>query len=510
MTYALTEKRYAKSSMSLLKKLAGETAIYGLSSIVGRVLNYFLVPLYTSLFVKEEYGIVTQLYATVAFLMVIFIYRMDTAFFRFGTEKEGREKVYSTTFWSVAFSAILFSSLILLFAEPIADWYALPVEGTSYIRIFGLVLAYDTLSEIPLAKLRLESRPLRFATIRLVGIGLNMALNLFFLLGCPWLMENGYGGDFLRSIYNPFWGIKYIFISNLIASLAVLLLLLPEIRQVNWQFSIEQWKTMAIYAAPLVLASLAGIVNEMIDRELLVRYLPYDIETNRGEQGVYSACYKLAMMMSLFTQAFRYAAEPFFFANAKNKDARQLYADVTKYFTIAGAIAFLSITFYIDILKKYFLLNEQYWAGLGIVPILLMANLFLGLYYNVSIWYKLTDQTSKGGWIALGGAVITIVLNLWWIPTIGYFGSAWATLVCYFSMTLACWLWGKKYYPIPYDLPRIGFYILFPLLLFAISQFGKSRMDLDQHLVYTCNSLLFVGFLLLTWRLEKKKLLQTP
>lgn len=493
--------------MSLLRKLAGETAIYGLSSIVGRVLNYLLVPLYTSLFLKEEYGIVTQLYATVAFLMVIFIYRMDTAFFRFGTEKEGREKVYSTTFWSVALSTLFFTVMIFAFAEPIANWYALPEGGIEYVCIFGLVLAFDTLSEIPLAKLRLEHRPLRFAFIRLAGIGLNMGLNLFFLLLCPWLMKNGYYSDFLTTIDNPTWGIKYIFISNLVASLTVLLLLLPEIRQVKWHFNVEQWKTMALYAAPLVLASLAGIVNEMIDRELLVRYLPYDIETNRGEQGVYSACYKLAMMMSLFTQAFRYAAEPFFFANAKNKDAKQLYADVAKYFTIAGAIAFLSITFYIDILKQYFLLNEEYWAGLGVVPILLMANLFLGLYYNVSIWYKLTDQTSKGGWIALGGAFITVFLNLWWIPKIGYIGSAWATLACYFFMTVACWYWGKKYYPVAYDINRIGFYILFALVLFVLSNQAKHWLSSYQHWVYILNSMLFVGFLLLTWRLERKTLI---
>ena len=490
--------------MTLLKKLAGETVIYGLSSIVGRVLGYLLVPLYTSIFLKGEYGIVSQLYASVAFLMVIFIYRMDTAFFRFGTDKAGREKVYSTTFWSVATSALFFSLLIFVFSEPISNWYKLPVGGEDYIRIFGLVLAFDTLSEIPLAKLRLENRPLRFAFIRLAGIGVNLGLNLFFLLLCPWLLKNGYAHGFLEAVYNPSWGIKYIFIANLLASATVLLFLVPEIKKVRWQFNMGQWKMMALYAAPLVLASLAGIVNEMIDREMLVRYLPFDIETNRGEQGVYSACYKLAMMMSLFTQAFRYAAEPFFFANAKNKDAKQLYADVAKYFTIVGSLAFLAITFYLDLIKSYFLLNEDYWAGLGVVPILLMANLFLGLYYNVSIWYKLTDQTNKGGLIALGGAVITIGLNLWWIPTIGYIGSAWATLICYFSMTVACWLWGRKYYPINYNVKRIIFYVLFPLVLFLISNNAKEILSFDQQSVYIFNTFLIVVFLFVTWQLEIK------
>ena len=487
--------------MSLLKKLAGETVIYGLSSIVGRVLNYLLVPLYTNIFLIGEYGVVTRLYATVGFLMVVFIYRMDTAFFRFGTEKEGREQVYSTTFWSVLASALFFSILIFSFSEPIANWYELPENGSLYIKIFGLVLAFDTLSEIPLAKLRLESRPVRFACIRLMGIGLNISLNLFFFLAYPWLLERGHATSLINIIGDGTPNILFIFIANLTASTMVLLLLFPEIRQVGWHFDKKQWQTMAIYAGPLVLASLAGIVNEMIDRELLVRYLPYDIKTNTGQQGIYSACYKLAMMMSLFTQAFRYAAEPFFFANAKNKDAKTLYADVTKYFTIAGALAFLVITFYLDIFKYF--IGEDYWEGLVVVPILLMANLFLGLYYNVSIWYKLTDQTSKGGIIALGGAVITIVLNLWWIPRIGYVGSAWATLVCYFSMAVACWLWGRKYFPVAYDLKRIGFYILFPLLLFGISIYLKNWQELHQHTVYMLNLLLLITFLFVVLRLEK-------
>ncbi|HHM21201.1 MAG TPA: polysaccharide biosynthesis protein [Bacteroidetes bacterium] len=493
-----------KNNMSLLKKLAGETAIYGLSSIVGRVLNYLLVPLYTNIFLREEYGIVTQLYAWVAFLMVIYIYRMDTAFFRFGTQRKERERVFSTTFWAVAGSALVFSALIFYYSEAIARWYVLPDSGAGYIRIFALVLAYDTLSEIPLARLRLEGRAMRFATIRLTGIALNIGLNLFFLLVCPWLLEHGYGVGFLRAIYNPFGGIGYIFISNLIASAAVLLMLLPEIRLVRWHFDTRQWKTMATWSAPLVLAGLAGIVNEMIDREMLVRLLPFDIETNRGQQGVYSACYKLAMLMSLFTQAFRYAAEPFFFANAKNKDAKILYADVAKYFTIAGVLAFLFINFYIDIFKYF--IGKDYWEGLGVVPVLLMANLFLGLYYNVSIWFKLTDQTMKGGVIAIGGAIVTIALNYWWIPLIGYTGSAWATLLCYLFMTVVSWRWGRKYYPVAYDVRRIAFYVLLGLGLFATSVLLGKMPFFGQQMLYTANSLLFIVFLFVTWRLEKQSL----
>lgn len=494
--------------MSLLKKLAGETAIYGLSSIVGRLLNYLLVPLYTRLFLEGEYGIVTQLYAWVGFLMVIFIYRMDTAFFRFGTSAEEKEQIFSTSFWSVATSALGFSLLLIFFSNDIAQWFSFAPGQSIYIVFFGVVLAFDTLAEIPLAKLRLENRPKRFAAIRLAGIGLNLGLNLFFLVLCPWLLKNGIATHLINSIYDPTFGIGYIFLINLLASTLVLLLLTPEILTVKWTFSTQLWKNMFIYAAPLILASLAGIVNEMLDRELLIRLLPFDIETNRGEQGIYSACYKLAMMMSLFTQAFRYAAEPFFFANAKHKDAKVLYADVTKYFTIAGALAFLVIVFYLDILKYF--IGENYWGGLVVVPILLMANLFLGLYYNVSIWYKLTDQTMKGGWIALGGAGITIVLNIWWIPIFGFIGSAWATLICYFSMTVACWIWGQKYFPVNYDLKRIVFYIMFPLSLFLLSLLSENYLTSNQFFVYIINTILILSFLFITWQLERKFLLKAP
>lgn len=490
--------------MSLLKKLAGETAIYGLSSIIGRVLNLLLVPLYTRVFPESEYGIVAELYAVVGFLMVLFIYRMDTAFFRFGTDKESREKVFSNSIWSVAGTSLLFSLLIFVFSNEIAAWFSFSAGQVVYVKIFGLILGLDTLSEIPLAKLRLENRAKRFAVIRLAGIALNIGFNLFFLLLCPWLLRQGIAAGFVQKVYDPSYGILYIFVSNLIASASVLLLLLPDLLHVKWEFDTRLWKTMFLYAAPLVLASLAGIVNEMLDRVLLVSQLPYDIETNRGQVGVYSACYKLAMLMSLFTQAFRYAAEPFFFANAKNKDAKILYADVTKYFTIVGALGFLAITFYLDFLKYF--IDEDYWEGLVVVPILLMANLFLGLYYNVSIWYKLTDRTMIGGLIALGGAAITIVLNILWIPRFGYLGSAWATLICYVSMTLASWWWGRKYYSVKYDLKRIIFYVSLSLLLFCLSDMFQNMPNVNQQIIYVVNTVFIFLFIFITWRLEKDNL----
>jgi len=492
--------------MSLLKKLAGETAIYGLSSIIGRVLFYLLTPLYTRLFLTGEYGIVSELYALTGFLMVFFIYRMETAFFRFGTDIKNREETFSTALWSVTGTTLLLASVLLVFSGEITIWLDYSPEQSIYITIFGLILAFDTLAEIPMARLRLENRPLRFAAIRLTGIGLSIGFNLFFLLLCPWLLRQGIATDFIGKIDDPEFGIGYIFLSNLIGSASVLLLLTPEIRRIKWNFDPVLWRKMFVYAAPLIIASLAGIVNEMLDRELLKQLLPGTTEENLSQIGIYSGCYKLAMLLSLFTQAFRYAAEPFFFAHAKHKDAKWLYGQVTKFFTIFGALAFLGVMLFLDVFKYF--IDEPYWVGLGVVPILLMANLFLGLYYNVSIWYKLTDQTMLGGWIAVGGAVITIVLNVWWIPHLGYMGSAWATLICYATMTAACWWWGRKYYPVQYELKKMAGYIGLALALYAVGSYFEKNIAMGQTMSLTFSAFLVALFLTVAYRMERRAVRQ--
>lgn len=491
--------------MSLLKKLAGETAVYGLSSILGRVLNYLLVPMYTRVFATGEYGIVSELYAWAGFLMVFFIMRMETAFFRYGTKEENRRASFSTAWWSVLGSSLLLALLIVGFSSRIGAWLEYRPDQYSYIAMFGLILAFDTLAEIPLAKLRLEHRALRFATVRLVGIGLNIALNVFFLLLCPWLLRQGIATSLVETIYQPSFGVGYVFLSNLIASAAVLLLLLPELRIVEWRFNKALWRTMLAYSAPLVLASLAGIVNEMLDRVLLRHLLPGSLEENLSQVGIYSACYKLAMLMTLFTQAFRYAAEPFFFAHADHRDAKYLYGQVTKYFTIAGAMAFLVIMLYLDVVKHF--IDEPYWEGLGVVPILLLANLFLGLYYNVSIWYKLTDHTLLGGWIAVGGAIITIGLNVYWIPRIGYMGSAWATLICYASMTAACWWWGRKYYPVHYEWGKMLGYVALALSAYFGTEYLIENLQLATLPAYALRTVVLLGWMGIVWTMEKQEML---
>lgn len=491
--------------MSVIKKLAGETAIYGLSSIVGRVLNYLLTPLYTAIFAAGEYGVVSHLYAWVGFLMVLFVYRMETAFFRFGTPEADRENTYTTAFWSVSGTTILFASTIVLFSGSFAKLLGYGLDQSTFISIFGLVLAFDTLSEIPLARLRLEGKAKRFAFVRLTNIGLNIFFNLFFLLFCPWVLKQGstfslYG--FIEKIYSPSFGVGYIFLANLIASFSMFLLLLPEIIRVKWQFDWALWKRMFAYSAPLVLAGMAGIINEVADRQLLLILLPGSMEDTLIELGIYSACYKLAIIMAMFTQAFRYAAEPFFFKNSNNQNAKKIYADVALYFTIAGCLVFLVVSFYLDFFKQ-FLRSEEYWAGLGVVPILLLANLFLGLYYNVAIWFKLTDKTRFGAIIALIGAFITIIMNILLIPRIGYMGSAWATLACYTGMTFLAWWYGKKYYPVPYALKKISIYISLAISLYLISSLTFDKIKFNLQTVHIANGVLLIIYSFATWRIEK-------
>lgn len=495
--------------MSILKKLAGETAIYGLSSIIGRVLNYLLVPFYTRIFLTEEYGIVAELYALSAFLMVFFSYRFETAFFRFGTKKENRESSFSTALTSIIFSTVILVSLLLFLSGNITHWLEYPEKNSIYVKLFALILGFDVLSEIPFARMRLDQRPIRFATIRLINIGLNIFFNLFFLVACPWILqEDSWGAlhPFIEKIYNPDFGVGYVFLSNFIASFATFILVLPYYLKTKWVFDKKLWKKMIKYSAPLMVAGLAGIVNEMLDRELLKQLLPYSLKENMAQIGIYAANYKLAMLMTLFIQAFRYAAEPFFFAQSEKANARKLYADVGKYFAIVGALAFLGITLYIDYFK--FFVGPKFRSALYIVPILLLANLFLGLYYNLSTWYKLSDNTKYGAIIAVIGALITIVLNVILIPKVGFVGSAWATLVCYVSMTTISYLWSRKYYPIDYDIPQILLYIGLAIGAYYFSIFIQQQFGFGLILKTIINTTILMAYLAFIWLKEKEEIMK--
>ncbi len=487
--------------MSLIKKLAGETALYGLSSIVGRLLNMLLVPFYTRVLdTTNEYGAVIDLYATSAFIMVLFSYRMESAFFRFGTPVQDREKTFGAGMMSLFVTTALTAGLLLFFAQPIADVLQYP-QHPEYIRWFTLILALDCLAELPFARLRLEQRPRRFVAIKLTNIAVNIGMNLFWLVFCPWAA--GQGMSWVHAVWSPGLGVAYIFLSNLLASVVTLLLLSPQIRAIRWTFDPELWKRMILYAAPLIIVSLAGIVDEMFSRSMLKYLLPGTAQENLGQVGIFGANYKLAALITLFTQAYRYAAEPFFFRHAAEKDAMRTQAQVTKWFTITSAAGMLAILLFLDIVKYF--IAPQYWSGLHVVPVLLLANLLLGVYYNFSIWYRLKDRTGLGAWISIAGAVITILLNLILIPLYGFTGAAWVTLVCYTFMSAATWYTGQKHYPVPYEIGRMALYVGLVLALWFASVLLQHLLQQAPLLMWSARALILALFLGAVYQLEWKK-----
>lgn len=489
--------------MNPLKKLAGQTAIYGLSTIVGRLLNYLLLPVYTRVFLPGEFGVFTEIYAYVGFLMVLFTYGMETAYFRYSEKQKDYHVVFSTAFISILASTLIFTGILIAFSESIAQLIEYP-QHPEYIIWFALILGFDALTAIPFARIRQKNQALKFAAIKLVNILVNIGLNLFFLVLCPWVVKNNADSaftDFVNAIYQPEIGVGYVFIANLFASGLTFLITSTEIFNHQIKFDKKLLGQMLKYALPLLVVGFAGIVNEMIDRIMLRRLLPYSDEQNLALLGIYGACYKLSILITLFTQAFRYAAEPFFFSQSNSENAREIYAQIMNYFVIAGSFAFLAIMLYIDT-AKYFI-GTEYHSGLKVVPVLLMANLFLGIYYNLAIWYKLTDKTLIGAVISIGGALITILLNVLLIPVLGYMGSAWATLACYTTMVIASYLWGKKHYPVHYEISKLGLYILLAGGLYLINLKAVSIFEIENLVSkYLFNSTFLVVYCLTVYLIE--------
>ena len=465
--------------------------VYGLSSIVGRFLNYLLVPLYTYTFATGEYGIVSEFYAYIPFFLILLTYGTETGFFRFARNKGAFDKVYSSILTSLFTTSTIFVILIILFLKPLANLINYG-DHSEYVLLCGLIVAIDAFISIPFAKLRLQDKALKFATIKLINILVTIGLNLYFIVLCPKLYATNPDSLFLLP-YSPDLGITYIFISNLAANILTLILLLPEIFNVKFSFDKAILRTILKYSAPLLIAGFAGMINETLDR-ILIRYI-LTSQVNEAyalsELGIYSANYKLAVLMTLFIQMFRYAAEPFFFVNKTESNSRELYAKATKYFIICGLVIFLGVTLYLDIFKLF--IGPSYREGLNVVPVLLIANLFLGIFFNFSMWYKLNDMTRYGAYLAIFGATITIVLNVILIPRFGYIGSAWATLICYVSMTILSYYWGQKYYKIPYNLKSAFFYFVLALILYFASVWLKPQ---SQPLVYVLNTFLFLLFII--------------
>jgi O-antigen/teichoic acid export membrane protein len=444
------------------------------------------------------------MYAYVAFLVVFLTYGMETAYFRFQSKGDHKHNtVYSTVLFSLFGSTLIFWILSGSFSQQIANWLEYP-DNNEYVLWFALIVGLDAISSIPLARLRIKGKAVRFAAINLSSILVNIGLNVFWVGYCMPAYESGVDNLLINWFYSPEIGVGYVFLANLFASLVKFILLAPQLAKIKAVFEISMWREMLIYGSPLLLSSIAIIINENADKILLKRLLVEDlgVEGAIATVGIYGACYKLSIIISLFIQAFRYAAEPFFFAQAKDQEAPKTYAKIMNYFVITCALIFLAVMFYLDILK-HFLANEEYWVGLHIVPILLMANIFLGIFYNLSVWYKLNGMTRYGAFIAGVGAVITIVLNLWWIPIYGYAGSAWATLICYFSMSALSYFIGRKYYKVPYQLKKVLFYLLLALGLHLLFEYLIPRLSVG--LDYGLKALIILLFAAMAWALEKPK-----
>ena len=460
--------------MSNLKKLAGDTIIYGASSILGRLLNYLLVPYYTYVFATGEYGAVTEIYAYAAFFNVLYTYGLETAYFRFATlNKEEEPHIFNLTTSCILFSSLLLSAVLMLLATPIVTYLQYPGKE-NFVIWFAFILAIDAVLAIPFAKLRLEGKSKQFALAKFANIGLNIGFNLFFLSLCPAILR-GDVFSFLKpdihSFYDPSLGVDYVFLSNLLANAALIFLLWSVLRKLKITFQWEKLKPMLVYAYPILFAGLAWVTNEMLSRWALRFWLPdnfYPGMTSEEALGVFGAVYKFSVFMTLAVQAFRYAAEPFFFSRAADKNSPELFSRVSHGFILFGCIILLAVSINLDVLE-HILRRPEYRTGMHVVPILLLANLFLGIYYNVSIWYKLTDKTHFSTWIAGGGALLTIALNYILIPVAGYEGSSWVTLIVYFLMAAVCYGFGQRHYPIPYPVLKDLTYIAVTILLIYVS-----------------------------------------
>lgn len=456
--------------MSALKKLLGQTAIYGLSSIVGRLLTYLLVPLYTYNLPTGEYGMVTDLYSYVALLFALLTYGMETTFFRFSETEKRQNQVLSTSSISLLVTSLIFLVFAWVFRSQIAEKIAYE-QYQHFINWFIIIVGFDALSAIPFAYLRQQNRAVRFVSLKLINIFTNLGLNLFFILYCPKVIAQGESHflfNWVSTIFDANHLVQYIFISNLIASGITFLLLLPVYKYIQLGFNIEIWKRMMPYALPILVVNITGLIPISLDKILLPMLYSGGHEEGMQQLGIYGANAKIAVIMLLFIQTFRYAADPFFFAEAKNKNAKQTYALVMHWFVILGSLIFLGAMFFIDIIQYF--IGNNYREGIFVVPILLMANLMLGIYYNLSFWYKLTNKTIYGAWFSTIGAIIAIALNFILVPKFGMLGSAWSVFAAYLIPTLLSFYFGRKHYPIPYKIISL---IIYPLMVVSVFLLNK-------------------------------------
>ena len=469
--------------MSVLKGFVKDTAVYGLATILPRLMNLFLISLHTDSLETSGYADNTAFYVGAAFLNVLLAYGMETAFFRFFSKAEDENKVYSTVLIALTVTSLIAFAVLYALREPICEALELPVEYFGYLLGVSIL---DALVVAPFAYLRAKGKALRFTGIKITNLAIYVVLNIFFLWAIPEF-------NMQFSWYDPTALLTYIFAANLAASAVTFLLIAPDFFKIKLVFDKQLFGQLWQYGWPVLVAGLAFVVNENLDKLLIGNMLDKDI------MGAYSGCYKLAVFMTIFIQAFRLGAEPFFFSHAKNKNAPTTYATILKYFVVVGAAGLLFIVCFIDFFKALLISDSSYFKAIEIVPYILLANLFLGIYHNLSVWYKLTDKTRYGMYFSILGAALTIALNWYFIPLIGFMASAYTTVVAYGTMMLISYFYGQKYYQIPYNVSRISIYLILATSGALVSfYFFRSN--------YGVNSIIFLAFAALTLLLEQKEL----
>ncbi|MBP5259806.1 MAG: polysaccharide biosynthesis C-terminal domain-containing protein [Paludibacteraceae bacterium] len=476
--------------MSEVKTLAKETAVYGLSSILGKFLNWCLVPLYTyTLATSADYGIVTNMYAWTAFCLVILTYGMETGLFRFVNDaRENPDNVYGTILTTVSVTSLLFAAGVSLASRQVASWLGYGGHP-EYVVMMAVTVSIDAVAAIPFAHLRYRKKSLAFAALKLVFVVLNIAFNLFFLVLCPYLLKTH--PDWV-AWFDPTYGVGYVFLANLLSTVLQTCCLLPLLGLRKFRYDGALLRRVLRYSLPLLLLGIVGIINQTVDK-MLMPFLFGSLEEGQAQLGVYGACFKVAMVMMMFTQAFRYAYEPYVFAKNKDADSRQAYADTMKFFVITSWLIFLGMMAYLNVLK--YIIRQDYWEGLSIVPVILVSYIFQGIYFNLSMWYKLIDRTYFGALMSLVGCVIDVTLLLVLVPRMGYMGAAVAALCAYFSIMLLSYFLGQKYMPVPYPLMSMLRYTLLAGCMYSIIAVVRTPYVWLDYLVNTAALMVYLIYM---------------
>jgi len=472
-----------------VRQLAGQTIVYGLGTIVPRFLNYAIMTFfYTRIFRKEEYGVITELYAWMVLFLIVLTYGMETGFFRF-SQRENYEKIYSTSLISLFITSSLFLIVTNIFIETFSQLLKYR-NNQDYIRMFCAILAIDSFSALPFARIRRENKPLLFSIIKISNVIITVTVVIFLLIIAPDIYENGKGliKDILDKFYNPHYGVGYVFVANLIGSLATLIMLLPYVIKIKNGFDFGIWKKMIMYSFPLLIAGISGSLNDAVDKVLLRRLM--DEDKALYTVGEYGAGYKIGVLMALFIQMFRFAAEPFFFERADKKDAKETYAFVMKYFVIVMLIIFLVLNLYKPVIQ--YILGQPYRNSLVVVPMISMAYLLYGIYLNHSIWYKINDLTRFGVYITLAGAVVTVIINVIFIPVYGYMASAWAHVASYLSMIILSFVLASKYYPVKYNMSKLIPYFLLAIGMVIFGNIFRYKNITEEMIINTVFIVTFI------------------